>query len=53
MGELTFVHMVEALMGRCETTDIEITAVVVRKIWLCRNGLVYGAEGYSSIKGNS
>lgn len=41
---LTFVNVIENLMGRCYTGNLELMTVVTRKIWFCKNIVVHGGE---------
>jgi hypothetical protein len=43
-GGSTFFHIFEELLGRCHALDLDLVAVLARKIWFHRNGLVHGAE---------
>jgi hypothetical protein len=45
IGEgITFVHVVEEMIGRCDLAELEILAVVARKIWFRRNSVVHGGD---------
>jgi hypothetical protein len=41
-GGLTFVNVIESLMGRCDMKDLELMAVVARRIWFHRNFVLHG-----------
>jgi ribonuclease HI len=41
-NQLNFMNLVEELMDRCDSEEIELGAVLTRKIWLLRNSIVYG-----------
>jgi len=41
-NQLSFLNLVEELMDRCDSEEIELGAVLTRKIWLWRNSIVYG-----------
>jgi hypothetical protein len=43
-GGSTFGLLAETIMETCEGANIEFLAVVVRKIWLRCNGVVFGSE---------
>jgi hypothetical protein len=34
----------EKLMGRCDVLDLELVAIMERKIWFLPNGVVHGGE---------
>jgi hypothetical protein len=43
-GGLTFTHIFEELIGCCEIMELELIAVMARKIWFWRNIVIHGVE---------
>lgn len=41
---LTFSHVVTTMIDRCDMEEIELMAVMARKIWFRRNALVHGED---------
>lgn len=41
---LTFLHVVQELMARCELANLELFAITSRFIWFRRNDVVHGRE---------
>lgn len=41
---LTFYHVLEEMLRRCEEEDLELLAVAARKIWFRRNFVVHGGN---------
>jgi ribonuclease HI len=41
-NQLSFLNLIEELMDRCDSEEIELGVVLTRKIWLRRNSVVYG-----------
>jgi hypothetical protein len=41
---LTFFHVVEEMLGRCDMVELKLMAMVAHKIWFRRNFVMHGGD---------